>query len=360
MVARAWETVLHGKSVDHDADFRKIGINSNRAMAILRELWWETGVDLPVNVFYGAPTIRRMAAAIREGSALIAPDLVRLRDGDDKAPLFLFPGGAGVLFEFEDLVEALDWPGTIYGIAFSGLDGIGPSHDHFEPEVARSLEIIRRVQPTGPYRLAGYSIGGITALETARLMRQQGEQEVFLALLDTPQNDNAWPLRVWLGFIGRKMTKRLGKLLSSAPARLKKSSRATRGPAARPLAKRAIGPPRRGTQLGYRFRNPADPDYPYWSPYWVSYHPPNYARVAANAVRMKGFYVPRPYDGRVFFFTSARGEPLVCDPQAVWPKYLPHTDWISVPGDHYSILLGRRAAHLAAEITKRMRQVAPP
>lgn len=361
MVAQAWEVVLRGKSVDRDADFRQIGMGSNRPMRIVREIWWTTNIDLPVNVFYTAPTIRRMVSAIRDGSALIAPDLVRLRDGDESAPLFLFPGGGGVLFELNDLVNALDWPGVIYGIPLSGLDGVGPFYDRFEQEAARSLEIIRSVQKTGPYRLAGYSIGGITALETARLIRREGEERIFLGLLDTPQNDHSWPLRVWLGYILPKVAKRLGKIFSRRAPSPKNPASSMRGP---PIAnsptKRDTNPLRRGTQLEFRFRDPKDPNYPYYSPYWVSHHTPNYSRVAANACRMKGFYTPSRYDGEVFFFASKRGEPLVCDPQAVWPKYLPRAEWIRLPGDHYSFLIGRNANRLAEEFAKRMKQVAPP
>jgi thioesterase domain-containing protein len=349
IVAKAWKIALRRKSVDRDADFRHAGMNSNRAMQILREIWWATKIDLPVNVFYTAPTIRRMAAAILDGSALIAPDLVRLRDGDDSAPLFLFPGGGGVLFDFNNLVAALDWPGVIYGIPFSGLDGIGPLQDRFEQEAARSLAIIRRVQKAGPYRLAGYSIGGITALETARLIRQEGEERIFLGLLDTPQNDHCWPVRVWLGCIGRKLAIRLGKHWFNRPTR--------------PLTgteKRDSHPPPRGTQLEFRFRNPNNPDYPYYSPYWRSDHTPKYSRVGANVIRMKGFYTPRRYDGQVSFFASTGHDPSTCDPQAVWPKYLPRAKWVRLPGDHHSILLGRRAVRLAAEITEQMEQVAPP
>jgi thioesterase domain-containing protein len=350
MVAKAWEVALRRKSVDRDDHFRHIGMSSNRAMQIIREIWWATGIDLHVNFFYTAPTIRQMAAGIQDASAFVAPDLVRLRNGDDSAPVFLFPGGAGVLFELDKLATAIDWPGTIYGIPFSGLDGIGPFHDRFEQEAARSLAVIRRVQKTGPYRLVGYSIGGVTALETARLIRQDGEDRIFLGLVDAPQNDHSWPLRVWLGFILRKLARRLGKSWSPLPARTATSA----------SDKRDIHPRRRGTQFEYRFRNPCNPDYPYYAPYWGSYHTPNYGRVAANACRMKGFYTPRGYDGQVFFFASAGGDPLACDPQAVWPKYLPRAEWIRVPGNHLSMLIGRNAVRLAAEITERMKRVVQP
>jgi hypothetical protein len=122
-------------------------------------------------------------------------------------------------------------------------------------------------------------------------------------------------------------------------------------------------PQRRGTQIEFRFRDPDGPEYPYYSPYytpdWSSRYTPNYTRVAANASRMKGHYTPRRYDGPVVFFASTGGHSLVCDPQAVWPKYLPQTEWIRLPGDHLSMLIGRNVARLAADLADRMRSLAP-
>lgn len=324
-------------------------MNSNRAMEIIYDLWSVTSVELPVNVFFETPTIRRMAAGIHDGSALIAPDLALLRAGDDSPPLFLFPGGGGNLVELTDLVQALDYAGAVYGIAFSGLDGVGPFPDRFDLEAERSLGIIQEVQAAGPYRLFGYSIGGVTALETARLIRRQGEQ-VFLGLIDAPQNDHSWPYTVWAAFLLRKFSIKARKLI-----RLLSSPRTGRKPAP---TRRDINPRRRGTQFMFRFRNPGGPNYPYYSPYWVAHHTPNYSRVCENACRMKGFYTPTSYDGEVSFFASAGGDYLACDPEKVWPKYLPHAEWIRVPGNHLSMMFGRKAAWLADAISVRLKQAA--
>jgi thioesterase domain-containing protein len=47
------------------------------------------------------------------------------------------------------------------------------------------LEALRPVQPSGPYRLAGWSYGGLVALEMARQLEDEGQRVCFLALLDT-------------------------------------------------------------------------------------------------------------------------------------------------------------------------------
>jgi thioesterase domain-containing protein len=72
---------------------------------------------------------------------------------------------------------------------------------------------------------------------------------------------------------------------------------------------------------------------------------------------MKGFYMPTHYDGKAFVFASMGGNPKVCDPEKVWPRYLPNAKWIRVPGNHLSVLTGRHAVRLAQEISKCLKQV---
>jgi thioesterase domain-containing protein len=350
IVATAWENALRYKSIDRDTDFRDLKMNSNRAMEIIADIWSATSKELPINVFFEAPTINKMASAIADGSAFHAPSLVLFRDGDRSCPVFLFPGGPGNLMELTDLAGRLDYAGALYGVAFSGLDGVGPYYDRFEDEAERTVQIIRRVQPVGPVRLIGYSIGGITALETARLLRDRGS-DVFLALIDTSLNDHLWPYALWVGFLWRKNLTRGAKLLKMIANGQLRPQRA-------PI-KSPIGPRRRGTQLTYRFRNPRSPDYPYHSPYWSPHHTPNYTRVGANACRMKGFYQPRLYDGKVLFIVSESGENLSVRPRSVWRRYLPHAEWLTLAGNHFSILMGRRAFALSGLVSSRLSQTIP-
>ena len=47
------------------------------------------------------------------------------------------------------------------------------------------LPTIRTAQPEGPYRLLGYSFGGLLAYELGRRLHADGEQVAWLGLLDT-------------------------------------------------------------------------------------------------------------------------------------------------------------------------------
>ena len=54
-----------------------------------------------------------------------------------------------------------------------------------EALVERSVALLRQVQPQGPYRLAGYSSGGILAYAIAQFLLDAGQPVAFLGLVDT-------------------------------------------------------------------------------------------------------------------------------------------------------------------------------
>ena len=53
-----------------------------------------------------------------------------------------------------------------------------------ESVAKRMIEDMRQVQPSGPYRLAGYSMGGKIVHEIAQQLHRLGETVALLALLD--------------------------------------------------------------------------------------------------------------------------------------------------------------------------------
>src|SRR6202035_2313897 len=57
------------------------------------------------------------------------------------------------------------------------------------------IQAIQTVQPTGPYLLGGWSMGGVVAYEMAQQLRAQGQGVALLALLDgrIPMPDDAFP-----------------------------------------------------------------------------------------------------------------------------------------------------------------------
>jgi thioesterase domain-containing protein len=267
--------------------------------------------------------------------------------------LFLFAGGTGLLMEYTDFVRSLDFPGVIYGLPLCGMDGRTPYSQSVEEEAERSALLIRRVQPVGPYRLMGYSSGGCNTLETARVLRAAGHSIGFLGLLDTGLTDHHWSTRLWVSYMLPELMMAVTKRIKVAFGR--RVARSAPSPADVAAKDRPdIIARRRGTRYEFRFRNPASPDYPHFTPYWRGDVTPRDGETRHNSLRMWGLYEPAPYDGHVSFFVAKGVNPISCCPTRYWHKYLSDVDWVWVPGNHITMMIGKYAGKLTAEVSARL------
>lgn len=124
--------------------------------------------------------------------------LVELRDGAEDAPLFLFAGGDGNPHALAPLASRMHNFRALIGVDFCRHDDHGQLPSTVEMMADRSCSAIRAFQPRGPYYVAGYSFGGLVAIEVARLLRESGEKIALLGLIDTLFDQRFWPRRIFL------------------------------------------------------------------------------------------------------------------------------------------------------------------
>ncbi|MBG0819433.1 SDR family NAD(P)-dependent oxidoreductase [Planomonospora sp. ID91781] len=99
-------------------------------------------------------------------------------------PLFLAHAAGGTTEVYARLVELLGPGPAVFGL--ERLDGRGVAE-----RAERYAEEIKRIRPEGPYRLGGWSFGGVLAFETARRL---GELDVELvAMIDSGLPDETDP-----------------------------------------------------------------------------------------------------------------------------------------------------------------------
>ncbi|MBO4164715.1 non-ribosomal peptide synthetase [Micromonospora antibiotica] len=104
-------------------------------------------------------------------------------------PLFCVPGASGSPSIFAGVARRLSPERTIIGLEAPGLE----PGQHALPDVValagRFVAAIRERQPTGPYHLLGWSMGGLVAFEMARQLTEAGAPVPFLTVVDTPLPD---------------------------------------------------------------------------------------------------------------------------------------------------------------------------
>ena len=191
VISNAFAEAL-GKSVGRNDDFIESGGHSLVAVGIFARIMDHTGLELPISVLFEASTIQSLTQLVRArlaGDAAAAPTrfLVPMSPGQSVGrgpPLFLVGGRNGNVLTLARLARAFA-ERPVFGLQYRGVLGDDEPHESIEAAAADFLKEVRLVQDKGPYYLAGYSGGGLIALEMARMLREAGEAVGGIFMIDT-------------------------------------------------------------------------------------------------------------------------------------------------------------------------------
>ncbi|PMB34523.1 amino acid adenylation, partial [Fischerella thermalis CCMEE 5319] len=192
-LAQIWENILDIHPVGVTENFFDLGGHSLAAVRLMAQIRTRLNQDLSLSILFQGITIEKLASILRQQSdAKTHRLLIPLQPHGSKRPFFcLHPAGGNVLCYYE-LARHLQPDQPIYGLQALGLDGEQQPYNRIEDMAAYYIQLIRTIQPTGPYLLGGWSMGGAIAFEIAQQLHQQGDQVDLLALFDSlapiPQN----------------------------------------------------------------------------------------------------------------------------------------------------------------------------
>jgi amino acid adenylation domain-containing protein len=184
-LAALWADVLGVERVGATDDFFDLGGQSILATRLVARIRAETGVEVPVSQLLQAPTVEAMARAVEGDAQRVRPPLVPLQRFGDRRPLYLVHPAGGHVVCYRGMAMLMAPHQPVLALQPRGVDdGLQPLDDIAEM-AAFYVEAVRGHQPSGPYRLAGWSFGGVVAWEMARQLRGAGQEVEMLALLDT-------------------------------------------------------------------------------------------------------------------------------------------------------------------------------
>ncbi|MEG4109751.1 amino acid adenylation domain-containing protein [Microcoleus sp. S13_C5] len=188
---KIWEKVLHTSPISTTDNFFELGGHSLLAISLMREIEETYKQELSLAILFQSPTIQQLANTLRQQGCLSSTQaLVTIQEGSSKLPLFFIYG----IFLYYDLSRHLGEDQTCYGIYFNEevsmfqkekLDKSPTDVVSVADMATRYLKEIQKHQPTGPYLLAGESLGGLVAFEMAHQLHLQGEEVALLCLLDS-------------------------------------------------------------------------------------------------------------------------------------------------------------------------------
>ncbi|WP_134726282.1 type I polyketide synthase [Paracoccus luteus] len=206
-LAAIWAELLGIRQIGATDSFFDLGGHSLIAVRLFGQIRKQLGADLPISALIEAPTVAELAARIEQqtgpraaaapGAPAVATAAAPARrfvvpmgglapEQGGGTPLFMVAGMFGNVMNLRPLAQRLGTARQFYGLQARGLFGGEPPHETFAEAARDYLDEITQVQPDGPYLLAGFSGGGLIALEIARELERRGQGVAHLVMLDTP------------------------------------------------------------------------------------------------------------------------------------------------------------------------------
>ncbi|MGW8397487.1 amino acid adenylation domain-containing protein [Streptomyces lydicus] len=316
--------------VGSTANFFDLGGDSMLAVRMMARIRQRTGRSLPVATLLTRPTVASLAEVLREqpgdeGRAA----LVTLRDTGTRPPLFLVHPVGGDVLCYAGLGALLDDDQPLHALQYPDIE---PAPRTVADLAAHYADAITERFPDGPYRLGGWSMGGVLALEIAHLLTGRGRTVELVAavdLLEPPGRAEPASDAALLARFARDLAGLAGGDWNPAPAEFEPTG--DRSPIEELLA---------------RARHAAVlPD---------EINAATLERLAGRFLRLSralADHEPAAYRGRVRLLQAMDGATAPTTRQ--WLDLLgDRAESVDVPGDHYSVMRSPNLQTLAAEFGK--------
>ena len=192
-IQKLWKKILGKNNISLEDHFFSIGGDSLSAISLMIETENIFEISLPKNLIFDASTLGEFAAEV---DRFLAGLSVELYDETSYISALVTEGRPPAIFFFHGdigLSESGEWtvPCPLYALNLWAIGEGVIRASSVELLALKYLKAIKQIQPSGPYRLAGYSLGGMIALEIAQQLQASGEIIELLFLLDpSPLKDH--------------------------------------------------------------------------------------------------------------------------------------------------------------------------
>jgi 3-oxoacyl-(acyl-carrier-protein) synthase/thioesterase domain-containing protein/acyl carrier protein len=200
VVLRVAGRLLDTTELGPDDDLYDWGLDSLGLVDLVTSLRDETGLPVRYDDFDRLRTAAEMAGLLAGLSTMddAGPEpapvptelparyrhlMVKVREGTEDGHVFLVHPAGGTTMCYVDLARHVRDGRTMWALGYPGDEW--ESFPTIRSMASLYLDLVKQVQPSGPYVLGGYSMGGNIAFEMAVMLESAGEKVTRIVMLDS-------------------------------------------------------------------------------------------------------------------------------------------------------------------------------
>ena len=181
-----WQQIFGLDQVGIHDNFFELGGDSMTAAELIATFPKHFNSELSLGALFEGSTIASLAAYLERSGGENDPlgAVLSLRPTDEDRPLFCIHPVTGFSWAYTGILRHLDQL-PVYAFQSRGLRGGGALPGSIEEIAADYIAQMRKIQPHGPYRLLGWSLGGLIGHAVTTQLERSGERVELLAMMDS-------------------------------------------------------------------------------------------------------------------------------------------------------------------------------
>lgn len=203
-IQKIWQQIFSMEILTPDANFFHLGGHSLLLAMLQIELKKKFNVQLTAADIFRNPTIAAQAEWVRtqldaktenaDAKAWMQNSrIVPIQPGNESRPLFVISQS----MIFRTFATELGAAQPVYAVQMLEQDEASLASMSYDDLMNFYLDLIRQVQPTGPYRIAGWCVSGWIAYGVARQLELLGEEVEMLIVVDACAPEH-WERMPWI------------------------------------------------------------------------------------------------------------------------------------------------------------------
>jgi thioesterase domain-containing protein/acyl carrier protein len=190
-LAELWKKTLQIDLVGLDDDFFEIGGDSLAATILASEIHRRFGLEfVPADIMsystVAAQAIYCDKTGSGDGDILLPGFVIGVNVDGKREPLFLLHGATGYMLFRKEFFTILGPDQPVYVFQAPGIDGRDVTPKTVKEFADTYVEVIKKISPSGPWRIAASCAGSLIALELCCTIEKENGEVDRLILIDPP------------------------------------------------------------------------------------------------------------------------------------------------------------------------------